>query len=179
MFFLSSFERLDVSEFPTASRIDPFELAADDLAGMTQRIKEMLGVDHPVLATVARYSKHECGTVAPLADCADCGYPVIPSASRTGRYFFESDGGKKIRPTMVSLMSRALMPSAPEEVQQQGPNVHCAPRVNVWVNRTHELTSRFHSKTRPASIPAAVGRNHVRAPSPRWFCAALHRRDAV
>ena len=35
------------------------------------------------------------------------------------RYFFEIDGGKKIRPTMVSLMSRALIPHAADEIQLQ------------------------------------------------------------
>ena len=43
---------------------------------MTESIKQILGTDHPVLSTVAKY-------------------------------FFEQDGGKKVRPTMVLLISQA------------------------------------------------------------------------
>lgn len=45
----------------------------------------------------------------------------LPSPRRRcGRYFFEIDGGKKIRPTMVSLISRALVPHVPDTINEQG-----------------------------------------------------------
>mmetsp|Transcript_5744 Transcript_5744/g.7915 ORF Transcript_5744/g.7915 Transcript_5744/m.7915 type:complete len:451 (-) Transcript_5744:223-1575(-) len=55
---------------------DPFALVQDDITSLADSIKDLLAVDHPVLATAAKY-------------------------------FFELDGGKKVRPTMVLLMSRA------------------------------------------------------------------------
>uniref|UniRef100_A0AAV1VHL8 Uncharacterized protein n=1 Tax=Peronospora matthiolae TaxID=2874970 RepID=A0AAV1VHL8_9STRA len=58
------------------SLADPFTLVEQDMVGVTDSIKRILGSDHPVLAAVARY-------------------------------FFEHDGGKKVRPTMVLLMARA------------------------------------------------------------------------
>jgi len=68
---------LDLSAFPAAASTDPFSLVAPDLAGINASIKALLGVDHPVLATVARY-------------------------------FFEWDGGKKVRPALVLLMAHAV-----------------------------------------------------------------------
>lgn len=67
---------LDVSAFPRSGGVDPFELVEGDMRGLAEDIKDILGVDHPVLSTVAKY-------------------------------FFEMDGGKKLRPTMVMLVSRA------------------------------------------------------------------------
>jgi len=58
------------------SQVDPFNLVQDEVVGLSENIKQLLGSDHPVLSTVARY-------------------------------FFEQDGGKKMRPTLVLLMSRA------------------------------------------------------------------------
>ena len=58
------------------SLADPFTLVEQDMVGVTDSIKRILGSDHPVLTAVARY-------------------------------FFEHDGGKKVRPTMVLLMARA------------------------------------------------------------------------
>lgn len=58
------------------SLTDPFALVAEDMGGVTDSIKRILGSDHPVLSKVARY-------------------------------FFEHDGGKKVRPAMVLLVSRA------------------------------------------------------------------------
>nr|CCA17241.1 conserved hypothetical protein [Albugo laibachii Nc14] len=55
---------------------DPFLLVQTELQSVTESIKQILGTDHPVLSTVAKY-------------------------------FFEQDGGKKVRPTMVLLMSQA------------------------------------------------------------------------
>eukprot|EP01041_Mallomonas_annulata_P001084 gene1084-2114_t len=56
---------------------DPFKLVQNDISSLAGCIKELLGSDHPVLESCAKY-------------------------------FFEIDGGKKIRPTMVLLMSYAL-----------------------------------------------------------------------
>ena len=56
---------------------DPFNLVAEDLSTFSENMKSILGVDHPVLSTVAKY-------------------------------FFELDGGKKIRPVMTILISRAI-----------------------------------------------------------------------
>ena len=60
----------------SARAIDPFALVAADVSRMNVSIKELLGSDHPLLESVARY-------------------------------FFENEGGKKVRPTMVLLMSAA------------------------------------------------------------------------
>lgn len=67
---------LDLSAFEGARDTDPFSLVAADMQGLTGGIQELLGVDHPVLSTVAKY-------------------------------FFEMDGGKKMRPAIVMLVSRA------------------------------------------------------------------------
>jgi geranylgeranyl pyrophosphate synthase len=56
--------------------VDPFEAVAEDMQSLNANIKAILGVDHPVLHTVARY-------------------------------FFDFDGGKKMRPALVLLMSKA------------------------------------------------------------------------
>lgn len=67
----------DLSKFPNAASIDPFAIVGPDLNGINANIKSLLGVDHPVLSTVAKY-------------------------------FFEFDGGKKIRPALVLLMAHAV-----------------------------------------------------------------------
>jgi geranylgeranyl pyrophosphate synthase len=56
---------------------DPFELVKKDVCSLSGGSKELLGSDHPVLESCAKY-------------------------------FFETDGGKKIRPTMVLAVSYAL-----------------------------------------------------------------------
>ncbi|KAJ1421278.1 isoprenoid synthase domain-containing protein [Ochromonadaceae sp. CCMP2298] len=56
---------------------DPFDLVKKDVSSLSGGIKELLGSDHPVLESCAKY-------------------------------FFETDGGKKIRPTMVLAVSYAL-----------------------------------------------------------------------
>jgi geranylgeranyl pyrophosphate synthase len=68
---------LDLSAFPGALTTDPFAYVASDLRGINASIKELLGVDHPMLSTVARY-------------------------------FFDWDGGKKVRPALVLLMAHAV-----------------------------------------------------------------------
>ncbi|CAM9914246.1 unnamed protein product, partial [Chrysoparadoxa australica] len=55
---------------------DPFSLVAGEVGTLSDGIKALLGSDHPVLESAAKY-------------------------------FFEVDGGKKVRPTMVLLMSHA------------------------------------------------------------------------
>lgn len=59
------------------SAVDPFVLVEKDLSNISAGIRELLGSDHPVLESCARY-------------------------------FFELDGGKKIRPAMVLGVSYAL-----------------------------------------------------------------------
>lgn len=56
---------------------DPFELVERDASALSGGIKDLLGSDHPVLETCAKY-------------------------------FFEMDGGKKIRPVMVLAVAYAL-----------------------------------------------------------------------
>lgn len=91
---------------------DPFDLVQHDLSHLSDGIKGLLDNDHPVLAACAKYvaagwllfpmsvwfGESHC-----LSSCC---------AARVARYFFELDGGKKIRPTMVLLMSHALGGSA-------------------------------------------------------------------
>ena len=70
-------DALDLSAFPGAATTDPFAFVSPDLRGINASIKQLLGVDHPVLSTVARY-------------------------------FFDWDGGKKVRPALVLLMAHAV-----------------------------------------------------------------------
>ncbi len=74
---MCSVSSLTLDAFPELGSIDPFAAVAGDVRSMSDSIKDLLGVDHPVLGTVARY-------------------------------FFDHDGGKKVRPTMVMLMAKAL-----------------------------------------------------------------------
>ena len=46
---------LDLTAHPGATAADPFALVAADLRGMNASIREILGVDHPVLAKVSSY----------------------------------------------------------------------------------------------------------------------------
>lgn len=57
--------------------LDPFQMVQKDIGSLSGGIKELLGSDHPVLETCAKY-------------------------------FFDMDGGKKIRPTMVLGVAYAL-----------------------------------------------------------------------
>jgi len=58
---------------------DPFQLSKDDVDSLSKSIREdLLGTDHPVLNKAASY------------------------------FFGDADGGKKVRPLMVMLLSRAL-----------------------------------------------------------------------
>ena len=60
-----------------SSSVDPFQLVEKDVSTLSGGIKALLGSDHPVLESCAKY-------------------------------FFEIDGGKKIRPTMVLAVAYAL-----------------------------------------------------------------------
>jgi geranylgeranyl pyrophosphate synthase len=60
-----------------SNKTDPFQMVQDDVKTLSAAMKELLGSDHPVLESCARY-------------------------------FFDTDGGKKIRPAMVLAVSYAL-----------------------------------------------------------------------
>lgn len=66
-----------MTAFPGAASTDPFTVVQGELAHVNANIKALLGVDHPVLETVARY-------------------------------FFNWEGGKKVRPALVMLMAHAV-----------------------------------------------------------------------
>ncbi|KAA0156871.1 hypothetical protein FNF29_00980 [Cafeteria roenbergensis] len=94
---------VDLSAHPGAAGVDPFALVGPDIDAMSASIRQLLGVDHPVLRNVAAY-------------------------------FFEQGGGKKFRPTMVLLVSRATAPLMAEaqtpyvaEAGAHGPAVDAAP----------------------------------------------------
>jgi geranylgeranyl pyrophosphate synthase len=69
--------------------IDPFKMVEKDLSSLSGGIKELLGSDHPVLESCAKY-------------------------------FFEVDGGKKIRSTMVLAISYALGAGKTNHIQIEG-----------------------------------------------------------
>lgn len=74
-----SWDHLDLTRFPAAAaHVDPFALVGPELSGINGNIKQILGMDHPVLATVAKY------------------------------FFDFGGGGKKIRPALVLLMAHAV-----------------------------------------------------------------------
>ena len=50
-----SVDVLDMTSHPGAATTDPFAVVAEDMAGLNANIKRILGVDHPVLARVAKY----------------------------------------------------------------------------------------------------------------------------
>lgn len=53
----SSFRRqpaLDVAKFPGARTVDPFEVVKPEMASLVDSIKSLLGVNHPLLSTVAK-----------------------------------------------------------------------------------------------------------------------------
>jgi geranylgeranyl pyrophosphate synthase len=78
-------------------------------ATLSDGIKELLGSDHPVLESCAKY-------------------------------FFDSDGGKKIRPTMVLAISYALNGQATENPQQWG-TLQASPSQK----RVAEITEMIHT----------------------------------
>jgi len=72
-----------------SSVVDPFQLVEKDVSTLSGGIKALLGSDHPVLESCAKY-------------------------------FFEIDGGKKIRPTMVLAVSYALNAQASLSPEDSG-----------------------------------------------------------
>lgn len=44
-----------MSKFPRASSLDPFDAVKPEMAGLVDSIKSLLGVNHPLLSTVAKY----------------------------------------------------------------------------------------------------------------------------
>eukprot|EP01038_Epipyxis_sp_PR26KG_P012172 gene12172-16300_t len=76
---LESNPKLTVGELFELSKVpvDAFQLVEGDITSLSGGIKELLGSEHPVLESCAKY-------------------------------FFDHDGGKKIRPTMVLAVSYAL-----------------------------------------------------------------------
>lgn len=76
---LDSVPKLSINEMKSLvnSSVDPFALVDRDISTLAGCIKELIGSDHPVLESCAKY-------------------------------FFDIDGGKKIRPAMVLLVSYAL-----------------------------------------------------------------------
>lgn len=77
----------DMAKLKAAGKLakDPFDLVEKDVSTLSGGIKDLLGSDHPVLESCAKY-------------------------------FFETDGGKKIRPSMVLAVAYAL--NAHQEVHR-------------------------------------------------------------
>lgn len=75
--FDESADQLNLAAFPGAADVDPFSAVGAELRNINGNIKALLGIDHPVLATVAKY-------------------------------FFDFEGGKKVRPALVLLMAHAV-----------------------------------------------------------------------
>lgn len=74
-----TWDHVDFGKFPIdVESIDPFELVGPELVNINHNIKQILGIDHPVLSTVAKY------------------------------FFDFGGGGKKIRPALVLLMAHAV-----------------------------------------------------------------------
>ncbi len=95
--------------------VDPFELIQGDVAKLSKNIKDLLGSDHPVLATVARY-------------------------------FFDQDGGKKMRPALVLLMARAAAAhEPPQAAASTGPAGAVAPVSYAAQIRLAEITEMIHT----------------------------------
>lgn len=88
---------------------DAFQLVESDISTLSGGIKELLGSDHPVLESCAKY-------------------------------FFDSDGGKKIRPTMVLAMSYALNGQALADAKQWG-TMSASPAQK----RLAEITEMIHT----------------------------------
>ena len=116
-------DALDLRAYPGAPEADPFRACADDLSGLNSSIRAILGVDHPVLARVAKVRPLKDAWIYEVA-AAQC-FGAISERRRSpkfdnsrvracyslplaAQYFFDFDGGKKVRPAMVLLMSRAV-----------------------------------------------------------------------
>lgn len=93
--------------------IDPFVMVEKDVSTLSGGIKNLLGSDHPVLESCAKY-------------------------------FFEIDGGKKIRPTMVLAMSYALNGQA---LKSHGPSsvIERLQFASPEQKRLAEITEMIHT----------------------------------
>lgn len=97
---------------------DPFKLVEKDLSSLSGGIKELLGSDHPVLESCAKY-------------------------------FFEVDGGKKIRSTMVLAVSYALRSSSNniqiDEIDKNNPVGSHELIASPSQKRLAEITEMIHT----------------------------------
>ena len=110
---------------PQNEPIDPFSLVQGELQLLSQSIRnDLIGTDHPVL-------------------------------NQAAAYFFQDDGhgGKKIRPMMVLLLSRALTESAVAVVQHHPINHGTVPS-----QPQHSSTSA--SSSQPPPLEAKVNGSH-------------------
>ena len=107
---------------------DPFELVKDDLGSLSAAIKSLLGSDHPVLESCAKLVEQCCvGELLIQYSALVVAVILVSVPDRcvaavrnqlilllvvrwfvVHRYFFDVDGGKKIRPAMVLAVSYAL-----------------------------------------------------------------------
>jgi geranylgeranyl pyrophosphate synthase len=130
-------DHLDLSAFPGAGSVDPFELVSAELRGINGNIKAILGIDHPVLATVAKY-------------------------------FFDFEGGKKIRPALVLLMAHAV-------------NSHMARAAGTPYVNSGKLTlsaaDRAAQEVAAAGVPS-LGADASRTAFPAQVALPLQRRLA-
>lgn len=100
---------LDLSSFPEVDSSDPFGLIQPDMRDLVANIKSLLGVDHPVLSTVATY-------------------------------FFNNDGGKKVRPVMALLMAYAT-----NATTSAGASSSPVPNLMASQGRLAEITEMIHT----------------------------------
>lgn len=86
---------------------DPFALSQQELQGLAQSIREdLIGTDHPVLNKAASY------------------------------FFDVADGGKKVRPMMVLLLSRALAETHRQHCEEPTTHISAATTVNTTTSTT-------------------------------------------
>ncbi|GFH51339.1 hypothetical protein CTEN210_07815 [Chaetoceros tenuissimus] len=98
-----------------SDRNDPFILSKEDMKTLSQSIRaDLIGSDHPVL-------------------------------SKAASYFFEEgqDGGKKVRPMMVLLLSRAMQLNA-EKSEMARPDLFQAQRRLAEISEMIHTASLFH-----------------------------------
>ncbi len=96
-----SADALDFRAFPGVASVDPFALVGPDLRGINSSIKALLGVDHPV-RSAARVGATRRRTLTHTIHST----PQV--LSTVAKYFFDFDGGKKVRPALVLLMAHAV-----------------------------------------------------------------------
>jgi geranylgeranyl pyrophosphate synthase len=92
---------------------DPFALVGEHIVTVTDNIKVILGSDHPVLEAVAQY------------------------------FFTENNGGKKIRPAMILLLSQAA--EADRSAQNHGKSKQTIEYLAAKQQRLAEITEMIHT----------------------------------